>query len=191
MIPALPKDMPLRVQLKFFRTQAQRLRRTADFISSEFVSSQCAAQIQTCAHLLQRNQPSKLPLSTEQLQARFVNHNLFSVAGASGAMAASRPPLLWHRCWAWDSLSSTTRLLSGRSPLDQSSGFSHSTTVFSVATLLGASADRSKRGLVAISTSALPVRAGPRDCRHSLGGNSPPGNKENGSRQAVRCARAT
>ena len=120
-----------------------------------------------------------------------VNHNLFSVAGASGAIAASRPPLLWHRCWAWDSLSSTTRLLSGRSPLDQSSGFSHSTTVFSVATLLGASADRSKRGLVAISTSALPVRAGPRDCRHSLGGNSPPGNKENGSRQAVRCARAT
>ena len=35
---------------------------------------------------------SKLPFFTEQLQARFVNHNLFSVAGASGAMAASRPP---------------------------------------------------------------------------------------------------
>ena len=51
MIPAPPKDMPLCVQLQFFRTQAQRLRRTADVISSELVSSQCAPQtrIQTCA----------------------------------------------------------------------------------------------------------------------------------------------
>ena len=61
MIPAPPKDMPLRVQLKFFRTQAQWLRRTADVISSELVSSQCAPQIQTCAHLPQRNHLQNYP----------------------------------------------------------------------------------------------------------------------------------
>ena len=69
MIPAPQSNMPLRVQLKFFRTQAQRLRRTADVISSDLVSSQCAPQsgalvstlaqcapqIQTCAHFPQQN----------------------------------------------------------------------------------------------------------------------------------------
>ena len=60
-------NMPLRVQLKFFRTRAQRLRRTADFISSDLVSTQCAPQngplvstqcapqIQTGAHFPQQS----------------------------------------------------------------------------------------------------------------------------------------
>ena len=72
--------------------------------------------------------PSKLPFSKAKLQARFVNCNLFSVAGTSCVMASSRPPVLWHQCWAWDSLSSTTKLLC--SPMGQWRGFSHSTAVF-------------------------------------------------------------
>ena len=51
MIPAPPRNMSLLVQLKFFRTKGQRLRRTAGVISSDLVSSQCATQIQICSHL--------------------------------------------------------------------------------------------------------------------------------------------
>ena len=53
--------MPLRFQLKFLGSHAQFLRRTADVISSELVSSQRAPQIQTCAHLPQRNHLQNYP----------------------------------------------------------------------------------------------------------------------------------
>ena len=79
---------------------------------------------------------SKITATSES--ARFVNRKpwLFSFTSTIGAMDASQNPVLWHRCWAWDWLSSTTSLLC--SPLDQWSGFSHSTAAFCLAKLLSA-----------------------------------------------------
>ena len=131
-----------------------------------------------------------LPLRpATSMSAWFINRKLFSVACTSRAMEGSRPPVLWHQFWAWDRLSSMARLLC--SPWTSGADFHTPQQCFLLQ--LGASAagcaDRSKRGLVAISTSVLPVRAGPRDYWHCLSGNSQPSIKEKESRQPWRGTR--
>ena len=194
MISAPEPNMPLRCKMKFFRKQTQRLRRTAALISTERVSSQCSPQIQTsapqiqiCAHFSQRNHLQNYPFPKQNYrpdsstatyfqllaQAAWWPHldlPSFGINAGHGIRSQAQPN---YSVAPWASgedfhtpqlcfSRNITRRLSG--PLEPRSGCN-----FNLCT---------------------PVRAGPRDYRHSLGGNSPPSIKKKGSRQPVRCARA-
>ena len=92
MIPSPEPNMKPRCMLKFIRNQPQRLRRTAALISSDLVRSSDS----DLHPFSTARSPSKLPISTAKLSARFVNCNLFSVACTSRAMDLVLPSFDIH-----------------------------------------------------------------------------------------------